>query len=289
MHWRDLSQVAAENATDFFEMTPYTETIFTEGGGYMTVYPDLMILLNFLVDGLLFMGANRLTGHPLGWKRCSLAAALGGVYAGVCILPGTRFLGSFFWRTVSLVVMVGIAYGWTWGALRRGTVFVLLSMALGGMAMGVGNGDFSSLLLSAGGITLLCTLGIRSPVGMDKYQTVELTRQGKTIRLTALVDTGNTLTDPITGGSVLVVSKSAGGKLGIPMNAIRDPVTALGQNPIPGARLIPYRSVGKSGGMLLLLRFEKVLLGGKQISPLVAFAPEEIGDKEGYQALAGGI
>ena len=105
----------------------------------MTVYLDLVVLLNFLVDGLLLMGANRLTGYPAGWRRCALAAAVGGVYAGACMLPACRFLGNTLWRIVSLVSMAVIAFGWNFSALRRGTIFVLLSMALGGLASSMGN------------------------------------------------------------------------------------------------------------------------------------------------------
>lgn len=255
----------------------------------MTVYLDLMVLLNFLVDGLLLMGANRLTGYPVGWRRCSLAALLGGAYAGVCLLPGFRFLGNLIWRTAALVAMAVIAYGWSFSALRRGTIFVLLSMALGGLAMGLGGGGFFTLVLAAAGVMILCTVGIRSPIGMAKYQPVELHWRGKSIQLTALVDTGNTLRDPITGGSVLVVGMDVGRRLGISRELICDPVTMLTKEPFPGARLVPYRAVGKPGGMLLLLRFDEVRLNGQSISPMVAFSPEEIGRTEGYQALAGGI
>ena len=255
----------------------------------MVVYLDLVVLLNFLVDGLLLVGANRLTGHPPGWKRCALAAAMGGIYAGVCMLPGGSFLGNPLWRMVCLSAMAMIAYGWNLGALRRGAIFVLLSMALGGMALGVGNGNFGSLVLAAAGVALLCTMGICSPVGMEKYQNVELYWHGEKIKLTALVDTGNTLRDPITGGSVLVVGMDVGSRLGISREMICDPITGLTKQKLPSARLIPYRAVGKPGGMLLLLRFDRVLLGGKEISPMVAFAPEEIGRQEGYQALAGGV
>lgn len=254
----------------------------------MTVYLDLMILLNFLVDGLLLMGANRLTGYPAGWRRCALAAALGSAYAGLCLLPGYRFMGAPLWRLVCLAAMAGIAFGWNVSALRRGTIFVLLTMALGGMATGIGSGNFVSLMLAAGIIWLLCVLGIKSPLGIDKYQPVELQWKGQKLKLTALVDTGNTLTDPITGGSVLVVGMDIGQKLGISREMIHDPITALARGEIPGARLIPYRAVGKPGGMLLALRLEQVRLGGRVISPMVAFAPEEIGLHEGYQALAGG-
>lgn len=254
----------------------------------MTVYLDLVIFLNFLVDGLLLVGANRLTGHPPGWRRCALSATLGGVYAGVCMLPGWRFLGDILWRIVSLAAMAVIAYGWNMGALRRGTIFVLLSMALGGMAIGLGKSDLPSLILSAAGIMLLCMLGIRSPLGIDKYQKVQLQWRGQTISMTALVDTGNTLRDPITGEGVLVVGMDVGTQLGISREMICDPITAMAQESIPGARLIPYRAVGKPGGMLLMIRMEQVQLGGRSISPMVAFAPEEIGRNEGYQALAGG-
>lgn len=283
-----MSARCSDDATNFLKSARYTETIFTERGGNMTVYLDLVMLLNFLVDGLLLVGANRLTGYPAGWRRCALSAALGGIYAGICMLPGWQFLGGILWRMVVLAAMAVIAYGWNMGALRRGTVFVLLSMALGGMAIGLGKGDFSSLIFSAAGIAFLCMLGIRSPLGIDRFQQVELQWQGKRVTMTALVDTGNTLRDPITGEGVLVVGMAAGAQLGISRETISDPITAMAQGSIPGARLIPYRAVGKPGGMLLMIRMEKVRLGGRTISPMVAFAPEEIGRNEGYQALAGG-
>jgi stage II sporulation protein GA (sporulation sigma-E factor processing peptidase) len=204
------------------------------------------------------------------------------------MLPGYRLLGNTLWRMVCLAAMAGIAFGWNISALRRGTIFVLLSMALGGMATGIGRGDFASLILAAAGVLLLCALGVRSPLGIDKYQPVELCWNGQKLKLTALVDTGNTLSDPITGASVLVVGVDVGRKLGISREIIHDPISALAKGELPGARLIPYRAVGKPGGMLLMLRFDRVLLGKKEISPMVAFAPEEIGSTDGYQALAGG-
>lgn len=255
----------------------------------MTVYLDLVILLNFMVDGLLLMGANRLTGYPPGWKRAALAAGVGGLYAGACMLPDCRFLGSLLWRLVILAVMAGIAYGWNRSALRRGTVFVLLSMALGGMALGLGNHSVPSVLLAAAGVALLCVMGIRSPIGMEKFQTVELFWKEQKLRLTALVDTGNTLRDPITGSGVLVVGADVARRLGISREMICDPVMALADGKVPGARLIPYRAVGKPGGMLLMLRLDEVRLGGRAISPMVAFAPEGIGEKSGYEALVGGM
>ena len=255
----------------------------------MTVYLDLVILLNFLVDALLLMGTNRLMGYPPGIKKALLAGALGGGYAGICMVPGCAFLGNLLWRIVCLGFMSGIAFGWNQSGFRRGGIFVLLSMALGGVALGLGEGNFGSLVLSAAVIAILCALVVRSPLGMEKYQPVELKWRGRCVCLTALIDTGNTLRDPITGASVLVVGADIGRKLGITKEILSDPVMAMALGEVPGARLIPYRAVGKSGALLLGVRLEEVKLGGKVISPVVAFAPEEIGRVEAYQALAGGL
>ena len=62
----------------------------------MRIYLDLAVLLNFLVDGLLLLGTNRLAGHPPQWRRCALAAAVGAIYGGVCLLPGLRFAAGLF-------------------------------------------------------------------------------------------------------------------------------------------------------------------------------------------------
>lgn len=62
----------------------------------MTVYVDAVMGLNFLVDLLLLVGTNRLAGHPSEPKRIIPAAALGGLYGGMCLVPGFRFLGNYF-------------------------------------------------------------------------------------------------------------------------------------------------------------------------------------------------
>ena len=59
----------------------------------MVIYADGVMLLNFLVDALLIMGTNRLTGYPVMVGRTASAAALGSLYSGACLLPGFRFLG----------------------------------------------------------------------------------------------------------------------------------------------------------------------------------------------------
>ena len=252
----------------------------------MRVYADLVMVLNFLVDLLLLLGTNRLSGFPPGVKRAALAAALGAVYSGACLLPGFRFLGNTLWRLVSLGLMAVTAFGTDRSAWKRCGIFVLLSMALGGIALGLNNGGFFALILAAVGVWLLCQVGFGGTVGGREYVPLEITNGGREVKLTALRDTGNTLRDPITGERVLLIDPEAAGTLtGITPEQLRHPLETMAQGAIPGLRLIPYHSVGRSGGMLLAMRFSDVRAGDRKGPALVAFAPEAIGRGEGYRAL----
>lgn len=256
----------------------------------MTVYLDVVILLNFLVDFLLLLGTNSLCGHPPGWKRAVLAASVGGLYGGCCLLPGFHFLGNICWRTVCLLLMSWLAFGFSVSALRRGIVFVLLSMALGGIAVGFGGSGIVMLTAAASGIFLMCFLGFRGKIGAVHYLPVELSYGGKTMRLTALHDTGNTLRDPVTGRPVLVVSADVAQQLlGVSQQQLRSPVTTVADAFLPGLRLVPYRSVGQSAGMLLALCLQEVKIGNWKGSSLVAFAPDILCASGEYQALTGGM
>ena len=255
----------------------------------MRVYLDIVMILNFAVDLLLLLATNRLAGFDPSVGMCALASALGAVYAGACFLPGFHFLGNTLWRIVSLALMSAIAFGWDKTALRRGVLFVLLSMALGGIALGLGQEGFGNLIASAGGLCLLCLLGFQGKVGASRFIPVELFYGEKSLRLTALRDTGNTLCDPVTGQQVLVTGAEVARELtGLTQEQLRDPVATLAQKPIAGLRLIPYRAVGQEQGMLLALRLPKVKVGSWQGSSLVAFTPEGLQKSGAYQVLTGG-
>jgi len=252
----------------------------------MVVYLDGVIGLNFLVDLLLLLGVNRLAGFPAGLGRAAAGAMIGGSYAGACLLPGFRFLSSTLWRLVSLGIVTMTAFGMNRSALRRGMLFVLLSMAMGGLVLNFDSGDFGGIVLCGGVLMLLCGLGFRGKGAGEKLVSVELIHKGQQYRFLALVDTGNGLKDPLTGEPVMVLSPELGSRiLGIPVSDLADPVRAVCSG--NGLRLIPYSAVG-AGGMLAVMRCERVQIGGNPAGNLVAFAPNGFQNRE-YQALTGGI
>lgn len=282
---RDLRWDDGSIATNFFTGGWYTGG--TQEVSRVPVYLDILMLLNFLVDLLLLVGTNRLSGYPPGVKRAAVAAALGGVYGGVCVVPGFTFLAGTVWRVVCLGLIAGIAFGFRREAVRRGILFLLLSMALGGVSLGLGSGSFWALVLSAGAVCLMCLLGFRGKAGAE-YVPVEVKTETGTVRFTALRDTGNTLTDPLTGQQILVVRPGLGRQLlGLEPEELCDAVKAVGK--VPGLRLIPYHAVGQRGGMLPAKRFQNVKIGSWQGSCLIAFAPNELGQGKAYEALTGGV
>jgi len=254
----------------------------------MTQYALTVVVLRFVVDLLLLLGASRLCRYPVQPIRCVLGAAIGAIYSGVCILPGFSFLGGFFWRSIFIALTCWNAFGANKSGLQRGVVFWLLQMALGGVAGGIERENIWGLAFASVGISVLFMLVFRSGLGSERYVPVELCYGGRQMEITALYDTGNTLTDPITGLPVLVVGADAAQKLtGLTREQLRRPVESVGS--IPGLRLIPYKTIGEKNGFLLGLRLKEVRIGTRWGSRIVAFAPECVGSEGTYQALAGGM
>lgn len=255
----------------------------------MLVYLDAVIVLNFVVDVLLILGTNRLTGYPPGIRAAIVGAFFGSGYAGLCMMPGFHFLGSTLWRLIFLVLIALMAFGWNRSAVNRGAVFVLLSMALGGVASGVEAVDFAGVCVCAALIWLLCRIGFRNQTGQREYVPVELRWQERKVKLLALRDTGNTLRDPLTGEPVLVCGVDVGEELlKLPRSCFSDPAGTISAGIIPGLRLVSYRAIGQPGGMMLALRLKRAKIGDQVLDPLVAFAPQEIAKGEVYRMLTGG-
>lgn len=184
------------------------------------------------------------------------------------------------------MIMGGIAFGFRGGGFRRIALFVLLSMAVGGVAIGLGTG-FWIMISAAVGVCLVCFWGFGGHLG-TRYLPVSIRWHGKNYHFQALLDTGNTLSDPITGQKAMIVSSEIGEQLlGISIEDLRSPLTAMEH--IEGGRLLPYHCVGMENGLILAKRFSDVTIGKQSGSCLVAFAPHELGKGEDYQALTGGV
>ena len=280
------------------------------------IYVDTLFLLNATVDYLLLLAAARLAGEPLARLRFLLGAALGGLYAVAIFLPGLSFLARPPCRLAAAVLMVLAAFWKSRRLLRQVVIFLALSCAFGGGVLAIGllggrgltlsNGvlysgmDLKIVLLSAAGcygaLTLLFQRTGRHTAAAGELRPVRLTLGERQVSLIALVDTGNTLTDPATGRPVLVAEADCVEELlppGIrPSPAdLRDPAGTLERLEDPWRRrfrLLPYRSVGVDRGLLLAVRVDQVQVGEEDRGPmLTALSPTPVSDGGGYRALLG--
>lgn len=277
------------------------------------IYVDTLFLLNALVDYLLLLGAARLAGERLRRLRFTMGAVLGGGYAVAIFLPGGAFLQRLPCRLAVLALMSVAAYGGSRRLLRQSLLFLALSCALGGGVLAVsllgGRGltlsggvvysamDIKTVLLSAAGCYAAVTLVFRGlarhTASAGELAAVRLALDGRSVELTALRDTGNTLTDPVAGIPVLV----AEGALLLPLlppgtlmaGELADPVACmerLRDGPLAGrVHLLPYRAVGVERGLLLALRPDGLWVNGERRDMLAALSPTPVSDGGGYGAL----
>lgn len=281
------------------------------------IYIDTLFLLNALVDYLLLLAAARLAGETLRRWRFALGAALGGLYAVAIFLPGFQFLSALPWRLASAGLMMLVSYGGSGRLLRQGLLFVALTCAfgggvvaiglMGGSGLALGGGVFYSsldlkmVLLSAavcyGALTLVFRRIGRHSAASGELVEARLTLMGRSVRLTALVDTGNTLTDPVSGRPAMVAEGESVRDL-FPKDrqpAFRDLLDPAGGLTRLGTgewrsrfRLLPYRAVGVERGLLLAVRADSLELDGQGRGPvLVALSPTAVSDGGGYRALIG--
>ncbi|MBO4212331.1 MAG: sigma-E processing peptidase SpoIIGA, partial [Oscillospiraceae bacterium] len=127
------------------------------------------------------------------------------------------------------------------------------------------------------------------PAGADPW--------GRRLSCNALRDTGNTLSDPLTGEPVLVARWQLAARLlpelGLSRAQFEDPGALLLRLGLarPGlrVRLIPFRAVGTSGGLLAAITMDRITEDGAP-SParLVAFSPTPLSDGGDYEALVQG-
>ncbi len=284
----------------------------------MTVYVDSLFLLNAILNLLLLLGSARLGGAPIVRWRCMAAAALGGLYAVGCVVPGLAWLQAMPVKLLVLAAMQVLAFGWKKSSVKQGFLFLALSLAFGGLVLVMVNVFGTGLMLLGGAayypvsarvlvltaaavyvLTRTVFAHLAEHTGGELVP-VELTLGSRTARLTALRDSGNTLKDPATNRAVLVAdwriarallpaetaSELDGAQFAHPAELLERLVQ---REPAAKWRLIPYRAVGTNGGLLLAMRCERMRVGEKDIEGgLVAFSPTTVSDGGAYTALIGG-
>lgn len=289
--------------------------ILWKGGRILVVYLDLIFLLNCMADAMALYITARLTDLPLRLPRVIAASLLGGIYGVVCALPVPVNMRSFFVQSMIAGGLIWLVFGMRKIFLRLFSLFFVLSCAIGGVmlalsqyvsAYGIGDAlqamDWKVFFLVGGLCYFLLSVVFRGSAHhavAGEILAGKIMRDGRSVSLNILHDTGHTLSDPVTGAPVLTVWKDALAPLWTTaeteffssMDHSDAPTCFMELSTItPGYfRLIPYRAVGISEGFLLCFRPDQVIIDRKDLGPLcIAVSPTPISGGGGYTALWGG-
>jgi stage II sporulation protein GA (sporulation sigma-E factor processing peptidase) len=275
----------------------------------VTIYADILFLLNLFVDYLLLLITGRIAGIPLCRKRYWFASIFGGGYAVLAMTSGLRsVLTSVPLKLLVWFLISGIAYG-------RSRHLIKLTLLLGGMSSSLAGVVLAAaILFNTNPIILIPSLLVCSIVlfsigtcffhsSMQHHISgnifpAKLSVAGNFTELPTLLDTGNHLKNPVTGLPLLIVSIHS-------LNSVLPPVlsqTLLESDlsnpsglpelirtiaPELNPQLIPYRSLGCSSGLLLTLQTDWIQIKTHRYNnAAVALAPINLGF--GYSALWGG-
>ncbi len=257
------------------------------------IYADSLFLSNLLADYLLCLGAARICALPLRRGRYFIAALLGAAYSVLVFVPGFGFLASPLWKGLAGLAMALFAYAGERRAPACAGVFLALSFAMGGalwaleLNFGYIRLDIRLLalffLLAYGALRLIFCAAPGASGRSVKLLEIHMLR--RSCRLSAMVDSGNCLADPISGAPVAVVCPRALAELfgpAAPLLDINDPVellrSAAAFPELTGRlRLIPFSALG-GGGLLPVFKPDKLLIDGREDRDrLVALSPKAAG------------
>ena len=236
-----------------------------------------------------------------GDRRFAAAAALGGLWSALALVPDLAFLRLPVMHPALALGMTLIAFGREKRLLRCFFAFLGVSALFGGavyaaaLYRGIASRgplvrlDMRVLALSFALCWAAVSLVFRRSVKNAERPLREITleRKGNTVAFRALEDTGNGLYDPLTGCSALVAEAEAVAGLfpELPAGCLRGPAADAVMR-VPGARLLPYADVGGKTRLLLAFRPDRVVVDGETRSDLIAaVAPASLGGGGSWQAV----
>jgi stage II sporulation protein GA (sporulation sigma-E factor processing peptidase) len=296
------------------------------GGGAGTVrviYIDVLFTVNLIIDYFLLRASAAVLHRQENRLRLLGGAAIGALYAVLVFFPGMTFLYTAALKFASSLVITAAAFRWKGlkSYFLLTAVFYALSFLLGGAVLAVymfasppgldvRNGsvylDISPVLLivSAAAFYIVITLASRLTGRAGRTQelyAVKIAVGGRSAKLHALLDTGNMLSDAVSGMPVIVAEYPAvKGLIPTEVRRVFAHGAALDVSAVSGSewagrfRMIPYGSLGDKGGLLPAFRADSVSVappsGGRENNlpgAVVAVCARKLSQTGGYDALIG--
>lgn len=217
----------------------------------MTIYIDLVILLNYFFDSLILLTVNTTLKRNISLKKILFVSLLGELSL-LGFLLSNKYLLILLKLEISLILnILTFKYKDIFYTVTNVLYFYMVSIILGGFIyyLKLNNLSYFFILLL---VPLILYLYIKQNLNMKTIinKTYPLTiyfPNKRKLSLTGFVDTGNKLRDPVTKKWVVLVNK----KLLQGVIRIRTPI------------YVPYHSLNNKG-LVECIKPEKLVIEGKE-------------------------
>ena len=292
----------------------------------MTVYIDIVLLENLCMNYIILFATGYIMKIKMKQIRIVTSSLLGGIYAVVAYLEILPIYSNFSMKIILSVLMVYIAFkpNGVKNLFKQLTIFYLTSFAFGGCAFallyfvkpqnilmrnGVYVGTYPIKIALLGGIigfiiTYIAFKIVKTKLHKkDMIYNIQIDIGKKSIKLKAMLDTGNLLKEPISGIPVVVVEKSKLYEV-LPTKLLDnidkiiggDGDTLLDQieekEYLTRFRMIPFSSVGKQNGLMLGFKADQVVIYKddeiqKRKEVIIGIFNQILSKNQSYSALIG--
>ena len=270
-----------------------------------TVYVDLFFLINFSMDFLCFFLAGKLLARKISLPRMLIASTLGGLYANVSLLISLSGILGVLVDVAVCILMCLIAFWKNGGVIKNTLVYIGTSMVLGGFMTAIfqllDKADLPFDAVDSDGISvwmlailavvsaLICVFAGRFFRQRATRKTTSLTIHinNKKKTLLAFCDSGNLLSDPISG-KLCIIADAEALRGTLPDSVIDLSLDACAAGDVTNTdilrriRLVPTKTA-TGRGMMVCMRVDKLVIGeGKEaheVDALLGFCNiSELGD-----------
>ena len=259
-----------------------------------SVYIDVLFAINFIINILLIEASGVITATYSPWYRVLLASLLGAGYAVCVFFPDLGFLYTAVMKVAFSALIVFCAFKIKspkhffalFGAFYAvsfvfgGCVVALMSLTNLGRRTGAvySNGIiyfdlpwqvlFVSTLIAYVLIVAMGRIRKKKIATESVKKDIEIHINGAVVSVPAIIDTGNTLFDPISGDPVIVCEYERIKSVFTEADGERSMIERLTARGIR-ARLVPYSSVGAQSGVMTAFRPDMVKIGGREAKKCV--------------------
>ena len=257
----------------------------------MTIYIDIVLIENLIMNFIILLATGIILKEKIKIIRLFSSSLIGAIYSVVSYMSILEIYSSMILKIILSIVIVYIAFNpQTMKKLWKDIlIFYLTSFVFGGAAFALiyvvkpqdilmknglflGTYPLKTVILGAIVAFIIIVAAftvVKSKITKkDMFYEIEISLNGKIIKTTAMLDTGNGLREPLTNTPVIVVEHTLLYDV-IPKEILNNLENLLGgefdsipekikQEYMSKLKYIPFSSLGKQNGMLLGIKAESI-------------------------------